>query len=179
MPMPNMSPPTPTIPRPQLTRDATSMYRPSYVSNTMLPGFFVNSENDINGNEIPADGSMSFFPYRDLSRIVVKQWSSPAKLETAVYVLEGLYPQQEQQAQHAPLPAPPPPVVQQPQKPQGQSSQPVAQNVQQQDNALLEGFKQLNNGLAGAFKQLETSLGAINANLEQLNSRFIDGDSVG
>lgn len=174
--MPNMIPPTPTIPRPQVTRDATNMYRPSYVSNTMLPGFFVNSENDINGNEIPADGSMSFFPYRDLSKIVVKQWSSPSKLETAVYVLEGLYPQQGQQS---PLPAPPPPVIQQEQHPQSRQTEQVAQNVQQQDNALLEGFKQLNAGLAGAFKQLETSLGAINANLTELNSRFVDGDSVG
>lgn len=177
MPMPNMTPPTPTIPRPQVTRDVTSMYRPSYVSNTMLPGFFINSENDINGNEIPADGSMSFFPYRDLSRIVVKQWSSPSKLETAVYVLEGLYPQQnQQQAQQPPLPAPPPPVVQQP---HSQPTQQVEQNIQSQDNAILEQLKQLNQGLAGAFGDLKSTLSAMNANMVDLNNRFIDGDSVG
>lgn len=171
MPMPNMTPPTPTIPRPNIEWNNGGMNRPNYVSNTMLPGFFVTSINDIQGKDIPADGSMSFFPFRDLSRIVVKQWSSPSTLETAVYVLESAYPQQNQQ--QTTLPAPPPPVVQQPQ------SQPAQQTQTQQDNALLEGFKQLNASLAGAFKQLETSLGAINANLDQLNSRFVDGDSVG
>lgn len=177
MQIPNMSPPTPTIPRPQLNSDMT-MRRPTYVSNTMLPGFFVNSVNDINGNEIPADGTMSFFPYRDLSRIVVKQWSSPSTLETAVYVLENAYPQQnQQQAQQTCLPAPPPPVVQQ--QPQNQVAQQVAQNVQQQDNAILEQLKQLNQGLAGAFGDLKATLGAMNANMTDLNNRFIDGDSVG
>lgn len=177
MQTPNMIPPTPTIPRPQISGDmGMSMRRPSYVSNTMLPGFFVNSANDINGNEIPADGSMSFFPYRDLSRIVVKQWSSPSTLETAVYVLEGAYPQQtQQQAQQPPLPAPPPPVMQS----QTQLSQDVSKNVQQQDNALLDQIRQLNQGLAGAFGDLRSTLNAMNTNLEQLNSRFVDGDSVG
>lgn len=175
MQVPNMTPPTPTIPRPQVNVDM-SMRRPTYVSNTMLPGFFVNSENDINGNEIPADGTMSFFPYRDLSRIIVKQWSAPSKLETAVYVLEGLYPQQNQQAQQTPLPAPPPPVVQQP---QSQSTQQIEQNIQQRDNAILEQLKQLNQGLAGAFGDLKSALSAMNANMVDLNNRFIDGDSVG
>lgn len=173
MQMPNMSPPTPTIPRPNIDWNNGNMQRASYVSNTMLPGYFVGSINEINAKDIPADGSMSFFPFRDLSRIVVKQWSSPSTLETAVYVLESAYPQQNQQQEQPKYPAPPPPIV------QNQPTQEVTQNVQQQDNALLEGFKQLNNGLAGAFKQLESSLGAINANLEQLNGRFVDGDSVG
>lgn len=178
MPMPNMTPPTPTIPRPNIDWNNGGMVRPNYVSNTMLPGFFVNSINEIQAKDIPADGSMSFFPFRDLSRIVVKQWSSPSTLETAVYVLESTYPQQNQtQSQQPSLPAPPPPVVQQ--QSQNQAPRQVDQNMQQQDNALLEGFKQLNNGLAGAFKQLEHSLEAINANLEQLNGRFVDGDSVG
>lgn len=172
MPMPNMSPPTPTIPRPQITSQNNGMFRPSYVSNTMLPGYFVNSDNEINGNEVPADGSMSFFPYRDLSRIVVKQWSSPSKLETAVYVLEGLYPQQnQQQSQQPPLPAPPPP--------QNQVSQQIEQSIQQQDSAVLEQLKQLNQGLATALGNLQSTLGAMNTNIVQLNSRFIDGDSVG
>lgn len=172
MPMPNMSPPTPTIPRPQIASQNNGMFRPSYVSNTMLPGYFVNSDNEINGNEVPADGSMSFFPYRDLSRIVVKQWSSPSKLETAVYVLEGLYPQQnQQQSQQSPLPAPPPP--------QNQVSQQIEQNIQQQDSAVLEQLKQLNQGLATALGNLQSTLGAMNTNIVQLNSRFIDGDSVG
>lgn len=174
MPMPNMTPPTPTIPRPNIDWSNGNMQRPNYVSNTMLPGFFVNSVNEIQGKDIPSDGSMSFFPFRDLSRIVVKQWSSPSTLETAVYVLESAYPQQQgqQPQQQSALPPPPPPI-------QSQTAQEEQRPTQQQDNALLEGFKQLNNGLAGAFKQLEHSLGAINANLDQLNSRFVDGDSVG
>lgn len=166
---PNMIPPTPIAPRAQPVRS-------SYVPTTMLPGFYIGSESDINANSIPNDGSISFFPYRDLSKIVIKQWSSPSTIETAVYVLESTYPQQSQQQSQSPLPAPPPPVnLQQTEQQTQESTQPS----QQVDSALLNEIKQMNAGLAGAFKQIGLSLNSLNANMIKLNDRFVDGESFG
>lgn len=166
---PNMIPPTPIAPRAQSVRS-------SYVPTTMLPGFYISSEADINANSIPNDGSISFFPYRDLSKIVIKQWSSPSTIETAVYVLESAYPQQSQQQsqsqQASPLPPPPPPIDM-------QQNEQSSQQAQQVDSALLNEIKQMNAGLAGAFKQIGLSLNSINENMAKLNDRFVDGETLG
>lgn len=172
---PNTNPPTPTLPRPQPVRPVVEPYRPSFMSNTMLPGFFVNSEEDISGRDVPNDGSISFFPFRDLSKIVIKQWDGNV-MDTAVYVLVSASQPGQQQTQQAPLPPPPLPVV------NGNQPQPqqVSEPIQPQGyESLIEGFQQMNNGLARAFGQLTASMESIQANLERLNSRFIDEEAMG
>lgn len=139
----------------------------SYIPTTTLPGFYVGSDDDIAARDVPNDGSISFFPSKDLSHITIKQWNGNT-LESAVYVLaqNKQQVQQQTQSQNSTLPPPPPPV-----KPQEQ----VESTETGQDHtniALLEGFKQMNNGMANAMAQIGDSLSAIKDSLEKLNGRF-------
>lgn len=160
----------------QTMRPSIPPIRSSIIPNTNLPGFYIGSDADISARDIPADGSISFFPYKDLSRIVIKQWNGNV-LESAVYALQMPTAQQNQQQGSAPpLPPPPPPMNQQqanhPQNQQEPSSDPAMV-------ALLESFKQMNAGLAGAMGQLGNSMQAIQDNLEKLNGRFTNEGGMG
>lgn len=142
----------------------------SYIPTTTLPGFYVGSDDDIAARDVPNDGSISFFPSKDLSHITIKQWNGNT-LESAVYVLaqNKQQAQSQNQPQNNTLPPPPPPV-----KPQAQ----VENGEPEQDHSnavLLEGFKQMNNGMANAMAQIGDSLSAIRNSLEKLNGRF-DGE---
>lgn len=159
--------PTPVIPRVQSQRPSLAPPHTSYIPMTMLPGFFVNSESDISSNDVPADGTISVFPYRDLSRIVLKQWSGPSNLETAVYVLQ----QPQQQNGQAALPPPPPPVK--------QEAREEPSRVNEGMNAIVTTVGQLSEGMANAFSQLNTTLQAIQENMENLNSKFINDEGRG
>lgn len=155
---PNANPPTPNIPRPPVVRPMES-YRSPFMPNSVLPGFYVTSEEDISAKDVPTDGSISFFPFQDLSKIVIKQWNGQV-METAVYTLQQ-GPTSQNPSQ---LPPPPPPM-----------HQPESQT----EAELLNGFRQMNEGLAGAFNQLTMSMQNIQANLERLNSRFSDDEAKG
>lgn len=159
--------PTPIIPRVQSQRPSFAPPRTSYVPATMLPGFFVNSESDISANDIPTDGSISVFPYRDLSRIVIKQWSGPSTLESAVYVLQ----QSPQQTTQTALPPPPPPVSQQA---QGSPS-----DVHNDMTTIVTAVGQLSEGMTNAFSQLNVTLQAMQENMANLNSKFINDEGRG
>ena len=148
----------------QHVRPPMTTMRSSYVPTTMLPGFFVNSDQDIRATDVPMDGSISFFPYQDLSRIVIKQWSGGPTFESATYVLERVDSgQTQQQSQQPPLPPPPPPV----QQSQAQDQQPQQSNP---DSTAM---------LANVFNQFGGTLQAIQDNLERLNSRFVDEGGCG
>lgn len=138
----------------------------------MLPGYFVNSDDDISARDVPNDGSISFFPAKDLSHIVIKQWNGNA-LESAVYVLRQ--PQQsqssQQQDQAPPLPPPPPPILNQSSQSQPSSNDSV--------EALLRGFNQMNEGMANAFSQLGASMNAIRDSMDAINQKLDNGGGVG
>lgn len=155
---PNANPPTPNIPRPPVVRPMES-YRSPFMPNSVLPGFYVTSEEDISAKDVPTDGSISFFPFQDLSKIVIKQWNGQV-METAVYTL------QQGPTSQNPSQLPPPP-------------SPMHQPESQTEAELLNGFRQMNEGLAGAFNQLTMSMQNIQANLERLNSRFSDDEAKG
>lgn len=50
-----------------------------------LNGRIVQVVENINANEVPMDGSMAFFPKRDLSEIYVKGWNADGTIKTIVY----------------------------------------------------------------------------------------------
>lgn len=143
----------------------------SYIPTTTLPGFYVGSDDDIAARDVPNDGSISFFPSKDLSHITIKQWNGNT-LESAVYVL-AQNKSQAQQTSAAPLPAPPPPVKQQ------EMANTVENKPDSTNAALLEGFKQMNAGMANAMGQIGNTLTSIQENLEKLNGRFIDEGGMG
>lgn len=145
----------------------------SYIPTTTLPGFYVGSDDDIAARDVPNDGSISFFPSKDLSHITIKQWNGNT-LESAVYVL-AQNKQQIQQSQNPPLPAPPPPVNQKQQDQTFLKEEHGDHNIAD----LLEGFKQMNNGMANAFGQMGDTLTSIRENLEKLNNRFMDEGGMG
>lgn len=144
----------------------------SYIPTTTLPGFYVGSDDDIAARDVPNDGSISFFPAKDLSHITIKQWNGNT-LESAVYVLAQNKQQAQQQTQAAPLPAPPPPVQQKP------SNESVEKKDDSVNLALLEGFKQMNAGMANAMGKIGETLSSIQENIEKLNGRFMDEGGMG
>lgn len=169
-----------TLPRPTQSRLNLPPIGSSYMPSTMLPGYYVNSDDDISARDVPNDGSISFFPAKDLSHIVIKQWNGNA-LESAVYVLRGSQPSQsaQQGQQTTTLPAPPPPVQQQPQsqpQPQPQTSQ---ANMADSFDALVQGFRQMNEGMANAFGQLGESLTSIRESMETMSRKLENGSGVG
>lgn len=161
-----------TIPAPVVPR--MRPFNSSYMPTTMLPGFYVTSDADISARDVPADGSVAFFPLKDLTHIVAKRWDGNT-LESAVYAIQ---PQQQtqQQTQQPPLPPPPPPIQQQAQ-PEA-NSQPSEQPAQTNE-AILSAFNKMNEGIANAFAQFGGVLAAMQQNLDQLNSRFGDDGGMG
>lgn len=145
----------------------------SYIPTTTLPGFYVGSDDDIAARDVPNDGSISFFPAKDLSHITIKQWNGNT-LESAVYVLAQNKTQAQQQTQSAPLPAPPPPSAH-----QQEVDESAETKVDQTNLALLEGFKQMNAGMANAMGKIGETLSSIQSNLEKLNGRFMDEGGMG
>lgn len=166
---PNTLPPVQPNPRPPFRALGATSYMPT----TMLPGFYVGSDSDISARDVPADGSISFFPCKDLSHIVIKQWNGNT-LESAIYV-----PLQQAQQTQTSLPAPPPPSSQQQPQNEQITKQEVEQKQDQTAEALLAGFKSMNEGIANAFGQFGATLNAMQQNLDKLNSRFMDEGGMG
>lgn len=53
-----------------------------------VPGRVVGQEGEITAQEVPMDGSMSFFPLSDGSAIVGKRWNADGTIQTVRYVAE-------------------------------------------------------------------------------------------
>lgn len=75
--------PTPTLPT-----------MPTYPT---LPGRTVMNPDDVRPNEVPMDGSVSFFPMNDYSCIYAKIWGNDGQLKTFKFVPEKVPEQKEEQ----------------------------------------------------------------------------------
>ncbi len=126
-----------------------------------LPGYFIQNENEIIPKNIPMDGSISFFPYKDLSRIVIKQWDANG-IQTLSYVLEHPSSTNEPREEDK-LPLTPPP-------------------VQPRPDPIMETLQAINTGLSNTFGQVGTTLQAIQQEVNQLNAMMtnvMNGDFGG
>lgn len=108
-----------------------------------LPGFYVTSEDEIRPGDVNMDGSIAFFPSKDLQKIYIRQWNKNGELERLTYVLSN--PASEPQNSQLMAPAP----VQQPAF----------------ENTVAQALNNLNNGLSNTFAQF----GAV---LQNMNQRF-------
>lgn len=169
---PNSVPPVQPSPRPPFRSFSSS----SYMATTMLPGFYVGSDADISARDVPGDGSIAFFPCKDLSHIVIKQWSGNT-LESMVYVPLGSQQAQQVQQSQSPLPAPPPPSAQKANNDQPQQPEPSSKRDPVMDE-LLASFNRMNEGVANAFGQFGEVLTAMQKNLDKLNGHFLDVDET-
>lgn len=143
MTMPTNAPTVPQRPNASTTYPGRQFFTPP----STLPGYYIESEKDIVAQYIPMDGSISFFPYKDLSKIVIKQWDANG-LNTLEYVI-----------------APPPPMngSQDSQNSQQSSSdQQVAVPSQSAQpapmNAIVETLQNLNLAMANTFNQFGVTL---------------------
>ena len=59
--------------------------RPNY---QVLPGRVINNSDDITPQEVPMDGSVSFFPQQDYSCIYAKTWTKEGTIATLKFVPE-------------------------------------------------------------------------------------------
>lgn len=61
-----------------------------------MNGKVVDSPEEIRPNDIPMDGSVSFFPLKDGTAIYAKQWTGSGTITTAVYRLDVPPPEPKQ-----------------------------------------------------------------------------------
>lgn len=127
--------------------------RPSFDPPRHLPGFYISSEEDIVAGDVPMDGSISFFPYKDLSKIVIRQWNSDGDLEALTYVLDQ-------------------PQIPQPQ--QAQVSQQPPQNASQgnETDAIVSVLSQISQGLNASFNQFGSTLQSIQQQINAMDQRY-------
>lgn len=52
----------------------------------VIPGKFINKENDILAMDIPTDGSIAFFIQNDLNKIYARTWGGDGNMRQNVYV---------------------------------------------------------------------------------------------
>lgn len=123
-----------------------------------LPGRFVGCEDDISLQEIPMDGSISYFPTLDLSKIFIRQWNKQGKLEGLTYILH--------QPEAPNLPSPPPPVRGQ------QSKEETGDTVAQREDPLAVALNGLNQGLANTFSQFNSTLQAMQQSMDNMANRI-------
>lgn len=111
-----------------------------------LPGFYVSSEDEIRPGDVNMDGSISFFPSKDLQKIYIRQWNKNGELERLTYTLTN-------PVQEAPQPLPPAPQQQQ----------------VSTDAAIVQALNGLNNGLANTFSQFGAVMQNMNQKLESMD----------
>lgn len=166
MTVPNNAPAPPRVSDYQNPYPGRNYFTDGYTKGT-LPGYFIQSESDIVPKYIPMDGSISFFPYRDLSKITIKQWDANG-LNTLTYVLD--MSNQSAQAQNNNV------------QNQNQSNQsqmlPETPTV---PDPILETLQNLNNGLAATFQQFGTTLQGLQQEVSKLNATVssVNGDLGG
>lgn len=123
---------------------------PTIDTSPTLPGFYVSNEDEIRPGDVSMDGSIAFFPMKNLSKIFIRQWNGNGELERLTYVMEN------------------------PNAPREVSAQPVAPSPQPQsqqapaENELVQTLNNLNSGLSNAFGQLGAALQNINQKLDSL-----------
>lgn len=137
----NMFNPRPPLPRPYGIEPTPS-----------LPGFYITSEDDIKAKDVPMDGSISFFPYRDLSHIAIRQWNSTGNIECLTYVLD------------VPKDQDPPP--------QSEQAEPAPSAEQQ----IVTTLNSLNNGLAATFTTFADVLNGMRQDMAVISQRLNDLD---
>lgn len=123
--------------------------RPSFEPPPTLPGYFVDSEDDIIVKDVPMDDSISYFPTRDLQKIYIRQWNKRGNLECLTYVLEP---------EPRPLPAPEPP--------------PVQQEPSPEMTMIADTLTSLNNGLAATFGQFGNVLQSMQQKLDGVEQQI-------
>lgn len=173
MTMPNNAPMAPTPSGAGSMGNNTSYQNRSYFSDFAgMPapknfhGYFIQSEDQIVPKSIPMDGSIAFFPYQNLSKIVIKQWDANG-INTLTYVPvqtnTGNTQPQEQQSNNGDM-------------------LPLNPTVSQRPDPFMETLQNINNGLATTFGQVNTTLQAIQQEVNQVNERLtnaINGDLGG
>lgn len=127
--------------------------RSTFETVPTLPGYFVNSEEDILVRDIPMDDSISYFPTRDLTKIYIRQWNKRGNLEHLTYVLE------QPETKNLPAPEAPP-------MPQAEPSKEMTQ--------VTEILTSLNNGLASTFGQFGTVLQEMQQSISGLEQKISD-----
>lgn len=164
MTMPSNAPVAPVPP------DNHQFYQRSYLPDFSsgprgsFPGYFIQSEEDIVPKYIPMDGSISFFPYKNLSKIVIKQWDANG-LNTLRYVIEPA-PNQQQPAQND----------------NTNAMLPLKPEAAQAPNPIVEALQNINNGLANTFGQFGNTLQAMQQEISKMNAAIgsvINGDNGG
>lgn len=124
--------------------------RSAFDNSPTLPGCYVDSEDDIVPRDVPMDGSISFFPSKDLSKIYIRQWNKVGDLEHLTYVLQ----QQEQTPQHS------------------QFSANAAPVMQKEESALVTALTSLNQGLANTFDQFGATLKSMQQELTDMSKHI-------
>lgn len=109
-----------------------------------LPGFYVSSEDEIRPGDVNMDGSIAFFPSKDLQKIYIRQWNKNGELERLTYTLVN--PVQET-------------------SPQTQS---IPQQQVSPESAIAQALNGLNNGLANTFSQFGAVMQSMNQKLETM-----------
>lgn len=66
-----------------------------------LPGRVINHPDEIMPKEVPMDGSVSVFPLKDLSAIIVKGWNNQGQLVPVTYIPKPPEPQAPSQFESA------------------------------------------------------------------------------
>lgn len=141
----NTMPPRLTIPPPR------PLYDPP--NSPVLPGYYVSSEDDIVLGDIKMDGSISFFPSKDLSRIYIRQWNKQGDLEGLTYVLQQ--PEVPKPIEQLPVP-----------KPLEQENKP------NQTDLLVQTLTNLNNGMASVFGQFGATLQGMQTEIHSMSEKL-------
>lgn len=63
-------------------------YQSPSIPQQVIVGRIIDDESTIQVNEIPMDGNYAFFPKRDMSEIVVRNWNKNGSINSLKYTLE-------------------------------------------------------------------------------------------
>lgn len=135
------------------SRPQQSYYQPMNMNTYAMPmvyGKMVNSEADILPNQIPNDGSASYFPSSDGSKIYFRAWQQDGKIMSKTYILEDVIASSQ-------MTQTPQNMAVQPQN--SQVGQPVQQKTE--ENQLANVLTQLSNNMnlmADRLANLEKTL---------------------
>lgn len=135
------------------SRPQQSYYQPMNMNTYAMPmvyGKMVNSEADILPNQIPNDGSASYFPSSDGSKIYFRAWQQDGKIMSKTYILEDVIASSQ-------MTQTPQNMAVQPQT--SQTQQPVQPKVE--ENQLTNVLTQLSNNMnlmADRLANLEKTL---------------------
>lgn len=144
----NVNPLTLPLPRPTFTPQD---------SLPSLPGFYVDSETDIRPRDVPMDGSISFFPYRDLSKIAIRQWNSASNIDALTYVLE-----------------PRPEVA-----PQATPTTPEVPAADPQNSEIVTALRELNQGIASTFSSFANVLQEMRQSIAEMSAHIQESEGRG